>query len=144
MITAAMARHAAAVIPDLTWDEDGATGNQFTEHEPDTPDLCVTWRLTTGQPQLTARPVDLPLVQAIVRGPIDDLRSGFTLAEDLLSQFGCLDSVTLAAETVDEVDVITCTPAQSAPTWLGFDSNRRPRWSLNWRLSTHAPTAHRS
>lgn len=149
MITAALAKYLDAEVDGLTFSETATTSNVFVEHEPDTPDEAVTVRSSSGLDQLTKSPTDRPLVQLIIRGPRldnddDAVRTGHATWEACYEALNCLDQTTLDADGTDEVHVVMCTAAQSAPIWLGLDANRRPRWSLNLRLRTHNPTLHRS
>lgn len=143
MIEAALAKHLDATIPELTFDESGASGNVFIDTMPSGPDVAVMVHGTGGWPQMSKEPDDLPTVQMLVRGPQHDPRPPKRLAKAIYDRLACLDGVTLDPGGPDEVHVVGCTPIQSAPVPLGQDENRRHEVSLNFVLHVHHPTPHR-
>lgn len=143
MIEAAYAQHLAATVDGLTYDEVTATGNLFLQYMPSEPDVAVMLIIPSALPQATNLPTSKPQLQAIVRADRFDVRGGDALAAAIWSELACLDRITLAEGTPDEVFVIGTTPSQSAPIALGVDDNQRPEWSLNFDLYISQPTTHR-
>lgn len=144
MIAVAVARHLAATVDGLTMDETLGTGNVFIDWMPSTPDVAAAVMSQPGEPQLTNDPSDVAGVQVLIRAARGDVRPGHAMARTVYSELTCLDLVTLDDGGPDEVFVVGCTALQSDPAPIGQDENQRPEWSLNFRLHTHAPTAHRT
>jgi len=111
---------------------------------PSTLDMAVVVMTQPGAPQLSKIPMDHPGLQVVVRGARYDSRGAHTLARSVYSTLTCLDGVTFDAGGDDEVYVIGCTATQSDPTPIGRDTNDRPEYTVNFQLTTRAPTAHRS
>ena len=144
MLARAIAKHLAATVDGLTFDEHGTTGNVFVAWMPDQPDTAVMVMPEQGDEQPTKAPTDTPRIQIMTRGPA---AAGpmvpYELAQAIEDQLACLDHTTLDPAGPDAVRVIGITPHQSGPVSIGQDANGRHEWTTNWRLRIHRPTAHR-
>lgn len=143
MISAALAQHLSDNVAGCTFDPDGDNGNVFCGFMPSTPDVAVMIDVPTSQPQPTRLPTDLPQPHLLVRGSRQNQREAYDLARAIYAECACLDLVTMAAGTVDEVFVIGTTPAQSGPVDIGQDDNQRFTFSLNFDMRVAAQTTHR-
>lgn len=143
MLARAVAKYLDANVDGLTFNPAAAGGNVFVAHMPDTPNTAVMVMPTGGREQLTQLPIDLPTIQVMTRGEPMSPIPPYELAQAIYSALACLDSTLLDPAGDDEAHVVTCTPAQAGPISIGRDANDRHEWTVNFRLRTHAPTAHR-
>lgn len=142
MIAKAIA-HELNNVTGLKYDADGTTGNVFVDWMPDTPDHAVAVMSAAGLPQLSKLPHDLPAVQIICRGDTQNAVDAYATARAIYDHLTCMDAVTLAEGTADEVYVIGCTSMQSSPAPIGRDDRDRPEYSTNYQLRIFAPTTNR-
>lgn len=144
MLAAAICRHLADEFEALTFTGSQNTGNVFFSNEPATPNVAVTVYGRPGTPERSFKlPAADPGIQIMVRAEPYAHRAGHDLALAIHGELDHLDGVVLADGTDDEVYVVGCTAAQSAPIELGRDALHRPRFSLNFALSINQVTAHR-
>lgn len=143
MLARAIATYLGANVAGLTWAGCATGGNVFVATMPDSPDVAVMVMPTGGREQLTRLPYDLPSLQVMTRGEPYDAVGPFETAAAIYSALTCLDGVTLDPGGDDEVLVVGCTAAQSAPVSIGRDANDRHEFTTNWRLHVHNPTTHR-
>lgn len=141
MIAHAFARHLGDTVDGLTYDEDGATGNVFVGYMPSTPDVAVMVSVPAALPQPTRLPFDLPQPQFLIRGGRFDVRGVEAMAGAIYGELTCLDLVTIAAGTEDEVYVVGC--SATSPIDIGVDANQRPERSINATAHIPNPTTHR-
>jgi hypothetical protein len=121
-----------------------AGGDAFIGHMPDAPAVAVMVTSTGGVEQASRLPYDEQTIQIIVRGDVRDPLGGYDLARRIFDALQCLDLVTLDDGGEHETFVMSTTAMQSDPVPMGRDGNDRSEWSLNFRMSVAAPTAHRS
>lgn len=122
--------HTAGVVTGLRYDQSGPSGNVFIGFMPDKPEVSVAIMPSGGRRQATKGAYDLPAFQIMVRHA--NPSTGLDLAQAIYDELACLDGVTLAEDSPDEIHVHGITPQQSGPIPLGFDSARRHEWSLNF------------
>lgn len=143
MFAVAVARHLAAVVPGLVFDESGAAGNVFVGSMPSGPDEAVAVMPTGGFGQPSKLAYDLPTLQILVRGRRCDPVAPYEHARAIYAELHCLDGVVLDQGGHHETRVVSITGMQSDPIPLGRDDNDRHEYSLNFAAHTHAPTTHR-
>ena len=144
MIATAVAKYLDAQVAGITLSSTAGAGNIFLARMPDTPDEAVAVMPQPGLPALDKTPTDQPVVQVLVRGGKPTPMGGYARARAIYDALHCLDGVLLDDGGDDEVFVIGCTAQQSDPIPLGPDALERPEWSLNFQLTTHSPTTHRT
>jgi len=141
MLTAAVLRYldAAGLVTF------GRTGTDaFLEDLPDKPVAGVAAYSRPGGAETDGgNGYDEPGFQLVVRGDpgTGRARSGFERAAALRAALHGLHDVTLAPGTPDEVYLVQCLATTSAPVNLGVDADNRPRWTIDFRTETYAPTA---
>ncbi len=99
---------------------------------------CVALYLSTGEQSSPRLGYDAPLIQVRVRGDVDILFAS-DLASNIYNQIHGMSE----ASFVDGTYVIVAVCEQSGPTFIGFDSNQRPEFTVNARFNIHNPTPHR-
>jgi len=122
-----------------------AGGDCFPERLPDTPDAAVMILSTGGNPTPAAATwgYNEPTVQIMVRGAPNDAVTPQTRAVALYGALQGLRYTVLDPGGVDEVFVIVCEAAQTAPVNIGASATGCYRYTLNFALHVRALTAHR-
>lgn len=113
----------------------GATGwGLFKSFEAETPDAAVTLYETGGGPPGTADDYDLLTFQVRVRGA----EAGYAAAHDkMMDVYRFLH----AGEADVGSDYVYIYASQSGPLSLGYDTQRRPRLVMNYRVGRKRPAA---
>lgn len=144
MLAIAVAKHLDLVVPNVTFDEAGVTGNTFIATVPSSPDAVIAITPSGGAANRTLQPDDFPSLQVRCRGPRFDPRPGYATARAIYEALNGLDNITLDQGGEHEVRVVGCTAVQSDPASIGVDENDRHEWVVNLDFHVHAPTTHRS
>lgn len=144
MISRALAKHlhsAGLAVYDPT----GTSGSCFLEHLPPAPDVALMILSSGGNPTPAAATwgYDEPTLQLMTRGEPNDPEAPATWAGALYDALQGLRYTTLDEGGADEVRLVVCTFAQSAPINIGPDAKGRYRYTLNPALHVRAITAHR-
>lgn len=121
-----------------TFDPSGTSGDIFLAVMPDQPTQAMALYDNGGAESPMRRPIDDPNIQVITRGG-QHPEEAHALARDV---YDTLHGFT--GELPGYTWVVWCIGIQSGPVPLGPDENGRHRYSLNFRLRVHAPTAHRA
>ena len=124
---------------------EGAGGDCFLEHLPDAPDEAVQILSTGGNPLPAAATwgYDEPTLQLMLRGAPGDPERPLARAWSTYAALQGLRYVTLDEGGEDEVFLILCSFAQTAPVNIGADQKGRYRYTLNAALHVRALTEHR-
>lgn len=110
------------------YDADGTTGNIYLQAYPPSPDNFIFIRNTGGNPSSPKLPVDIPTVQILVRDI--NQTNAEVKAQNIYNALHGLGSV-----SIGDTWVITCRGIQSAPVYIGVDSNNRHEFSLNFEIT---------
>jgi len=113
------------------YNETGVGGDLFINVLPGTPDNAIGL-FTTGGPQADAKHgYDSPTIQIRVRGQRDP-RPPMNRAESIYKLLHGLDNTLLTDGTL----IVNCLCLQSAPVYIGQDSNQRHEYTLNFLFET--------
>lgn len=144
MLTAAFARHLAALDPESFGTFDVADATIHLDQLPDQPADAIGIFARPGPVDDMLDGYDREAIQILVRrDPAPGrARTGYEVAKDIRDALNGLRHVTLAPDTPDEVRLVKCIADDSGPYNLGDDPNARPRWSLRFTTQTVHDTAH--
>ena len=101
---------------------------------PEKPDRAITAYDSGGQEPNPQWLVDYPTVQIKIRGGENDYIAAFDKAEEVKDALLGLPSQEINGEIWTSVSLL------SDRTFLGYDQNGRPEFSINFRLIVHPPS----
>jgi len=127
----------------VAFDEAGTAGNCFLNNLPAQPNLAVMIKQTGGNPVEAGGSIgyDEPTLQLLVRSSRDP-RPGALLAQSLYDEMVGLRGVLDPAG--ENLTLVRCLAAQSAPVHVGTDENERHLYSINLALHVRHVTQHRA
>lgn len=97
--------------------------------QPDKPDTAITIYDSGGRPKNPRWLLDFPTVQVRVRGLVNGYLAARAKCEDIDNALVGLPSQDLNGDRWTMLTQI------SAPTFLGYDENQRPEFSMNYQLT---------
>jgi len=108
--------------------------NMFVGDLPDTaPDFAIMLLDSGGPAPVPTLTRDYKDIQIIVRSNIEGYPAGWTMAESIKNKLLGLDPTTIGT------DIFESFLMRSDITFLGYDANRRPKFSLNFRIVIDGP-----
>lgn len=108
--------------------------NMFVGDLPDTAPNFSILLLDTGGPAPVSRYTrDYRDLQIIVRSDIQGYAAGYSKAEEIKNKLLGLDPETIGT------DIFASFLMRTDITFIGYDENRRPKFSLNFRLVIDGP-----
>jgi hypothetical protein len=122
----------------LDYDAAGVTGNTFIEVVPQTPNRCVSLSIYGGEVPDSKLGYDSVAMQVRTRGT-NDPRVSRSFNQAIYDKLHGLGQI----ELPDGTYVILCVANQSAPQYIGVDSNGRHEHTLNYMIEVRSVTAHR-
>jgi hypothetical protein len=120
------------------YDPDGITGDIFVAVMPPKPDAAIAIFPTGGSRADGRHAYDYPTVQVRVRGTLDP-RPAYTRLQGIYNLLHGLDNIVLSGGT----HIFNCNGLQSAPQYIGADSNQRHEFVINFEFHIRAETGNR-
>lgn len=130
-ITAALATvlHAAEIG---TWAPDDTDGDIYLEHQPGSPDACITLTTLTAA-AATETLEDDTTIRVTVRGTVGDTDTPRNTAHAIYTALrGVTAPVTWDPDGDDQITVVGCWP--TPPSINRLDTTGRPEWLLRVRV----------